>query len=168
MPTNPIPTPSLPVALRSLREPIESFAPRTFSDARFQGAMLGLSGYLEELWSEDEDETLESDIVWTALYAFPALTVLGPAPDEMVEWTVEGVLMDVETAETLCTLKMIREILRDFEPPGFAAALWRQMLLAIYAMIELLVIVDDQRNIDRCFELLDTAEAMADRFSGVA
>ncbi len=123
---------------------------------------------LEELWSQDEDETLESDIIWTALYAFPALTVSGPPPEEMVELTVEGALIDAETADTLHTLKRIRNILRAFEPPGFAAALWRQMLLAIYAMIELFVLVDDERNTDRCFELLDTAEAMADRFSGAA
>ena len=73
-----------------------------------------------------------------------------------------------QTADTLRTLGRIRGALRAFEPPGFAAALWRAALLAIYGMIELFVVVDDERGTDQCFALLDTAEAMADKFSGRA
>ena len=166
MPT--IQPPSLPVALQPLRRPIEAFIPRHSKDRDFKAAMLELAELLEELWSRDGDETLEGDVVWTALYAFPALTVSGPAPEELVDLAVGGDLMDAETADTLRTLSKIRRVLRAFEPPGFAAALWRAVLLAIYGMIELFVVVDDERNTDRCFELLDTAEAMADRFSGKA
>ncbi len=73
-----------------------------------------------------------------------------------------------ETADTLRTLARIRGTLQAFEPPGFAAALWRAVLLAVYGVIEMFVVIDDERNADRCFELLDTAEAMADRFAGKA
>ncbi len=130
--------------------------------------MLGSADLLEDLWDQDGDETLESNIVWSLLYAFPALTASGPAPEELVELAAGGGLMDAETADTLRTLGTIRRALRDFEPPGFAAALWRAVLLGIYGMIELFVLIDDERNADRCFQLLDTAEAMADRFSGKA
>ncbi len=166
MPTTQLP--SLPVALESLRLPIDAFTPRHQADEAFKASMLDLSNLLEELWSSDEDETLECDIVWTALYAFPALTMSGPAPDELVDLAAGGKLMDAETADTLRTLKQIRDTLRAFEPPGVAAALWRAVLIAIYGMIELFVLVDDERNTGRCFELLDTAEAMADKFSGKA
>ncbi len=100
MPTTQIPTLSLPVALHSLRQPIESFAPRHSSDERFKAAMLGLADQLQELWSQDEDETLESDLVWTALYAFPALTMPGPRPEELVDLTIGGDLMDAEKEAT--------------------------------------------------------------------
>ncbi len=158
----------LPVALQSLRRPIEAFTPRNPGDGAFKASMLGLAAMLEELWFQEEDGSLESDIVWTALYAFSALTVPGPSPEELVELAAAGDLMDAETADTLRTLKQIRNALRGFQPPGFAAALWRAVLLAIYDLIELFVVIDDERNLDRCFELLDTAEAMADRFSGKA
>ncbi len=159
---------SLPVALESLRRPIKDFTPRSPGNERFQASMLVLSDQLEELWSQGEDETLESDILWTALYVVPALTVPGPTPEELVELVASGELMDAETADTLRTLKKVRAILRAFDPPGFAAALWRAVLLAIYDLIEMFVLIGDERNTDRCFELLDTAEGMADRFSGTA
>ncbi len=159
---------SLTVALQSLRHPIAAYTPASPGDECFQASMLGLSDQLEELWSQDEDETLESDIVSTALYAFAALTMPGPAPGELVALAASGDLMDAETADTLCTLKKIRGILRAFEPPGFAAALWRAVLLATYDLLELLVLIDDERHTDLCFELLDTAEAMADKFAGQA
>ncbi len=158
----------LSVALESLRRPIQAFTPGRPSDECFQVSMLALSDQLEELWGEDEVEALESDIVWMALYAVPALTTPGPTPEELVELAASGDLMDADTADTLRTLKKIRVILLAFEPPGFAAALWRAMLLAIFDVIELFVLIDDERNTARCFELLDTAEAMADRFSGKA
>ena len=159
---------SLPVALESLRGPIESFAATRPSDESFKGSMLGLADQLEDLWSQEEDETLESDILWTALHAFPALTISGPPPEELVELALTGSLMDQETIDTLRTVTRIRRTLRALEPPGFAAALWRSALLAIYGMIELFVLLDDDRGTDQCFALLDTAEAMADKFSGEA
>ena len=155
-------------ALQALRQPIEAFTPRHAKDRDFKAAMLGLADFLEELWASDGDETLESDVVWSALYAFPALTVSGPAPAELVDLAVGGGLMDSETVDTLRTLGRIKRLLRAFEPPGFAAALWRAVLLGIYSMLELFVVVDDERNTGHCFELLDTAEAMADRFMGKA
>lgn len=164
------------VALQSLRRPIETFIPRHASDERFQASMVSFADQLEELWNEGEDETLDSDIVWTALYAFNALTLSGPTPEEWVglatcdgpEGSKWSLAVDAETAATLRTLKKIRQTLRAYQPPGFAAGLWRAVLLAIYGMIELFVLVDDERNTDRCFELLDAAEAMADRFAGKA
>ncbi len=163
-----IPQTSLPAALESLRRPIENFKPGDSGSRGLKISMIGLADQLADLWSQDEDETLESDIVWSALYAFPALTISGPAPEELVELAAGGHLMDAETAETLRTLRRICRALRAFEPPGFAAAMWRAVLLAIYELIELLVLIDDERVTDVCFELLDTAEAMADRFGGKA
>ena len=156
------------VALQALRRPIAAFTARRSSDRELKAAMLDLAEQLEELWSCDEDGTLESDAVWTALYAFSALTAPGPEPEELVELAVGGELMDAETADTLRTLAKIRRMLQAFKPPGYAAALWRAVLLAIYGMIELFVVIDDERNADRCFQLLDTAEALADRFAGKA
>lgn len=156
------------VALQSLRQPIHAFAPRHAADEHFQASMLDLADLLEQLWSDDEDETLESDIIWTVLYAFPALTVTGPTPEELVDLTRSGFLIDAETADTLRTLGWIRRILDALEPRGFAAALWRDMLLAIYRMVEHFVLIDEDLCADRCFQLLDTAEALADKFSGAA
>ncbi len=158
----------LPVALESLRRPIETFDPQSPGDRRLKIAMIGLADQLQDLWSQDEDETLDSDVVLTALHAFPALTIPGPEPHELVELAVGGALMDAETADTLRTLRRIRRALRVFEPPGFASALCREVLYSIYRLIELFVLIDDDRNTDHCFELLDWAEVIADRFSGAA
>ncbi len=159
---------SLPVALQSLRQPIETFTPARPAEERLQASMLTLSDQLALLWSQDEDETLEGEVVWTALYAFPALVAPGPAPEELVELAAGGNLMDGETADTLRNLAVIRRTLKAFEPPGFAAALWRAVLLRIFGIIELFVLIDDEPITDRCFQLLDLAEYMADRFSGKA
>ncbi len=139
--------------------------------------MLGLSCQLEELWRHEDADTLESNVLWTALYAFPALVLPGPKPEELVAMALRGVapeghkwgtLPDAETADILGTVHRILDILRAYEPPGFAAALWRALLLAIYELVELLVVIEDHGNTDRCFELLDAAEAMADKFTGRA
>ena len=155
-------------ALRSLRQPIEAFTPESSLDLRFRGSILGLAERLEDLWSRDEDDTLESDVVSTALYAFPALTASGPAPERLIAMAASGRLIDVETAELLRTLTRVRRILSDHRPPGVVAALWRAILLAVYRLLELLVLIDDDRVLDRCFELLDTLEILADHFSGAA
>ncbi len=169
------PTQTTNVALEGLRQAIRSFAPRHERDERFQSSMLCLADTLERLWEQDGDDTLESNIVWSAVYAFPALTVSGPEAEELVGLTTRGVppegdkwniVIDAETADILESVERIRRALSAFDPPGFAAALWREVLLAIYGMIELFVVIADDRNTDRCFELLDTAEAMADRFAG--
>ncbi len=161
----PTATPAVP-ALDALRRPIHSFTPDKESDERFKAAMLGLCGDLEDLWSQDGDETLESDVVWTALYSFPALVLPGPRPEALVGLALGGGLVDGEAADTLDTVTGIRRVLADFEPPGFAAALWRAALDAIYAMIEHFVVLDDQRGTDQCFALLDVAEALADKLTG--
>ncbi len=139
--------------------------------------MVGLTDLLEELWHDDGDQTLESHVVWTALYSFPALTRTGPKPERLVDLAVGSVplvgdswkiAVDAETADTLDAVHTIIGMLRGFEPPGFAAALWRAVLLAIYDLIRFFVVLGDRRNTERCFELLDTAEALADQFSGRA
>ncbi len=53
-------------------------------------------------------------------------------------------------------------VLKLFEPPCFAAALWRALLLAIYWLIEVLVVFGDEHATERCLELLETAEVLAD------
>lgn len=164
----PTTTTDLIAALQSLRLPIEAFPTPRPSDELVKAGLLDLAELLGELWNDGEHDTLESEIIWTALYAFPALTVPGPAPVELVDLAASGRLMDGETADILRTVGKIRRLLRAFEPPGFAAALWRAALLAIYGMIELFVVVDDERGTHQCFELLDVAEAMADKFSGKA
>ena len=166
MPSTPTADPN--VALDALRRPILAFAPASDSDERFQSAMLCLADDLDALWRDGEDDTLEAAIVWSALYAFPALTVPGPTPRELVEIAAAGHLMDGETAETLTTLGKVRHTVTDFEPRGFAAALWREMVLSIFATLELFVLLDDDRDTARCFTLLDDSEALADRFSGAA
>ena len=155
-------------ALDHLRHPIESFVPKHTSDKRFQSSMLDLADLLEELWSDDEDETLESDVVSSVLYAFPALTVPGPAPEALVEQIAGGRLIAAETADLLHTLATVRRTLSEHRPPGFSAALCRAVLVAIFGAVELLVLIDGDRGAERCFELLDAVEATADRFSGAA
>ena len=157
-----------PVALEALRQPIRAFAPRRPSEENFKVSMLGLADLLEELWDQEEGDTLESTVVWTALHAFPGLIMPGPKPQQLVDLAVGGDLMDAESADLLRSVHKILRILQDFEPPGFAAALWRAVLIAMYGMIELFVVVDDDGSTDRCFELLDAAEAMADKFAGRA
>ena len=93
-----------------------------------------------------------------------ALAVGGVAP-EGHKW---GPVFDAETADVLRTVHWVLDILRVYEPPGFASALRRAVLLAMYEMIELFVVIEDAGNTDRCFELLDTAEALADKFTGKA
>ena len=168
MPSNPIPPAERRPALEALRAPIERFSPWHETDERFRDSMLALTGQLEELWNQGEDDTLESDVIWTALYAFPALVAAGPVAGELVRQAAAGELVDEESASILDTLKQVRAMLKAFEPAGYGAALWREVLLAIYALIELFVLVDDDLGTDRCFQLLDTAEAIADRFSGAA
>ncbi len=153
-------------ALDALRQPIRDYQPPGPSGEAFQGSMLCLADLLEELWSDEEHETLESDVVSTALYAFPGLVHPGPPAAELVELVRGGHLVDGEAADALTTLATIRRALSEFEPPGFAAALWRAALLSIFGMIELFVLLGDDRGTEHCFEMLTTAEAMADRFSG--
>ncbi len=155
-------------ALDALRQPIRDYQPPGPAGEVFQGSMLCLADLLEELWQDGAGETLESNVVWIALYAFPGLTVPGPPHEELVELARAGRLMDGEAADTLSTLTTIRRTLRAFEPPGFAAALWRDALVAIFGLIEHFVLLDDFRGTQQCFELLDVAEGMADRFSGKA
>ena len=166
MPSTPTADPH--VALDALRRPILAFAPESESEERFQSSMLSLADDLEALWRDGEDDTLEAAIVWSALYAVPALTVSGPTPRELVEIATSGHLMDAETAETLTILRRVRHVVTDLEPRGFAAALWREMLLAIFGTLELFALFDDDRDTARCFHLLDDSEALADRFSGAA
>ena len=156
--------PSACVALEALRQPIRDFpAPRP-CDAPLKTSMLELAAQLEGLWEDGDEDTLEATVVWTALYSFPALISPGPRPRELVNLVIEGRLGDEEMVSTVRTLTKIRRALADFDPPGFAAALWRETLLALYAMVELFVVLDDDRGLSHCFELLDTAEAMADKF----
>ena len=77
-----------------------------------------------------------------------------------------GRLIDAESGDTLYTLGNIESILKDVEPPGFAAALWRSALLSIYRLIAVFVVFADAGGIDLCRELLDTAERMADALAG--
>jgi hypothetical protein len=153
-------------ALRALRQPIEAFAPEHPEDQRFKTSMLGLADLLEEVWRQDDDdhETLEGAILWSAAYAFPGLTRSGPPPEEWVELAAGGALMSDDVG-LLRTLSRIRRILSAHRPPGLSAALFRAVLLAIYGLIRLFVLIDDPRGTDRCFDLIDTVEAMADRFS---
>ncbi len=155
-------------ALDALRQPIRDYQPPGPAGEAFQGKMLCLADLLEELWNDEEDETLESDVVWSALYAFPGLIATGPPAEDLVDLASGGDLMDGDAADTLTTLKTIRGTLSDFEPPGFAAALWRGALLAVYRLIELFVLLGDDRGVEHCFELLVATEAMADKFSGRA
>ncbi len=163
MPTiadNPIP------AIEVLRRPIRDYRPQDSGGESFRTFMLGLANLLEELWTDDGDETLEADVVCSVLYAFPGLVIPGPPPGELVEMALDGNLIDAETAEALDTLSAIRRALRAFEPPGVAAALFHAALLAIFGMIEVFVLLDDPRGAEHCSELLTTAEAMADKFAG--
>ena len=121
---------------------------------------------LDDLWQHDEDDSLESGVVATALHAFPALAVAGPTPGELVELTTGGRLMSAETADLLDTLAGVRRLLLAYPPPGFAAALCRSVLLAVFGVIEIFALIDDEHSRDRCRELLDTAERLADKFSG--
>ncbi len=164
MPTTP-PDATSP-ALDALRRPIYDYKPEDSAGRTFRIGMLGLLDLLEELLDDDDGGGLEGDAVWTALQAFPGLIAPGPSPTELVELALGGHLIDAETADTLHTLGTIRRILRGFEPPGFAAAVWRAALLAIYQLIELFVVLGDERLTDQCLQLLDTAESMADAFAG--
>ena len=85
---------SLPVALESLRRPIEAFATPRPGDESFKSSMLGLADQLEELWSQGEDDTLDSDVVWTALYSFSDLRIPGTEPEKLVELAIGGVPPD--------------------------------------------------------------------------
>ncbi len=167
-------------ALDALRRPIRDYAPATAGGVRFQGAMLDLADDLEDLWTEGEvkgdlaGEDLETEVLASALYGFSALVTAGPPAGELLELVLPGVApeagqrphaIDAETRDTLHTVGTIRGVLLAFEPPGFTAALWRAALLATYRMIEIFVLLGDQRSIDQCFYLLDGAEALADRFA---
>ncbi len=154
-------------ALDALRQTIRDYQPPSPGATGFQEGMLDLSDLLEELWQQDGDETLESDVVCTALYAFPALVATGPAPEEMVDLALAGgELVCAEAADTLHTLGTIRRVLAAHEPPGYTAALWRTVLLAMFSLIELFVVFGDEQSADECFALLDVAEGIADRLSG--
>ncbi len=155
-------------ALDALRRPIREYQPRTPEEILFRGSMLLLAADLENLWADDASSALETDVVWSALHAFPGLVGPGPPPGELVDLVLGGHLVDAETADTLDTLGDVRRMLKNFEPPGFATALWRAALLAIYQLIEVFVVLGDERGADQCFELLATAERMGDRFSGRA
>ncbi len=162
MPTTPAAT--IP-ALDALRRPIRDYTPEDPAGRSFRAAMLGLADELEEMESDD-GTALESEVVWAALHAFPILVAPGPSPSEMLEIVLAGHCSDAEAADTLHTLGSVRRALEAFEPPGFAAALLRAMLRAIYDLIGISVVFDDQRAINQCLNLLDTAEGMADRLAG--
>ncbi len=153
-------------ALDALRHPIREYRPQTPAAEAFRGSMLDLADELEELWADDAAGALETDVVWTAVHAFPGLVAPGPTSGELVDLVLGGHLVDADTADTLHTLGDLRRMLRRFEPPGFAAALWRAALLAVYQLIEVFVVLGDARGTDQCFELLATAERRADKFSG--
>ncbi len=162
-------------ALDALRRPIRDYTPQDPAGAAFKAGMLNLADDLEELWTAEGDETgeplagepLESDVLAVALYAFPGLIAPGPPAGDLVDLALGGHLVDAETADTLHALGTIRRRLQAFEPPGFAAALWLRALLAIFGLIEVLVVLGDERSIERCYHLLDDVEAMADKFAGV-
>ena len=130
--------------------------------------MLGLADLLEELWAEDGQGTLEADVIWTALQAFPGLVASGPPAEELAELALGGRLLDGETADPLHTRGNIQSILEELETPGFAAAVWRTSLLAIFRLMPAFVVFGDGRGIELCRELLDTAERMADSLAGRA
>jgi hypothetical protein len=166
MTSNVAATSEMPPALRALRQPIETFEPRETAEESFQRSMLGLADLLADLWKHDEGDSLESNVVATALYAFPALAAPGPTPEELVELAAGGRLMDAETADLLETLAGVRRLLLAHQPPGFAAALCRSVLLAVFGVIEVFALIDDEGSRDRCHALLDTVELLADRLSG--
>ncbi len=155
-------------ALDALRRPIRAFTAKQPGDQPFRADMLDFCADLEDLWSQEGDETLESDILWTALYSFPALVLPGPRPRQLVDVMLRSEVTDAETAEALHTVGRIRRVLTAFEPGGFAGALWRAVLLAIYSLIEHFVVLDHRRGIEECFALLDAAEAIADKLTGRA
>lgn len=154
---------SLAAAVDALRAPIQAFPAESDAAHRLKITMLGLADRLVDLHQQGDGDTLEAEIVWTALFSFPTLVVPGPKPEEMVSSLREGALADEETASTLSLLARLRGALTAFDPPGFTAALWRATLLSIYRLVELFVLLDDERGIESCFELLDTAEEIAGR-----
>ncbi len=161
------PTTTTTPALDALRHPIREYRPQTPAAEAFRGSMLDLADELAELWA-GEASPLETDVVWTAVRAFPGLVAPGPTSGELVDLLLGGHLVDADTADTLNALGDVRSVLRAFEPPGFAAGLWRAALLAAYQLIEVFVVLGDERGTEQCFELLATAERMGDRFSGRA
>ncbi len=161
------PTDTTP-SLAALRRPIRDYRPPTPAAEAFQRSMLSFADELEELWIDDDGHTLEAEVVWSALHAFPALVAPGPPPGDLVELLFGGFLVDAETLDTLDTLAGVRRTLEGFEPPGFAAALWRATLLAVYRLIEVFSMLADRRAVEQCFDLLATAEAISDRLSGRA
>ncbi len=162
------PTPDTIPALDALRRPIRDYTPPDAAGVAFKDGMLCLADDLEDLWSGEGDETFEADVLGVALYAFPGLVAPGPSSGELVELALGGHLIDAETADTLATLFTIRRRLLAFQPPGFAAALWRSALLAILRLVEVLVVLGDKQSAELCYDLLDDAEAMADRCAGKA
>ncbi len=162
-------------ALDALRRPIRDYAPEDAAGHAFRADMLDLTEVLKELWFDDEAAELEGEVVLTALNAFPGLIAPGPSPARLVEMVLghvppagdkRNLVIDAETADTLHTLRTVRGILQRLEPAGFAPALLRAVLLAIYRLIELVVLLGDEGAVDPCLELLDTAEAWADRLAG--
>ncbi len=147
-------------ALENLRAPIVAYPCQGPAETRLKSSMLQLAEQLEGIYEEDDDDTLDAAIVWTALYSFPALVTPGPTPQDLVSLVIQGKLTNEETLATLQTLRKIRHVLGVYQPTGFSAALWRSTLLAIYSMIELFIVLDDERGINLCFELLDTAESI--------
>ncbi len=71
-----------------------------------------------------------------------------------------------EAADTLHTLGTVRRVLQGLEPAGFAAALLRAALLAIFRLIELFVVQGNEGAVEQCLDLLATAETMADSLAG--
>ncbi|MCP3961160.1 MAG: hypothetical protein GY719_25215 [bacterium] len=155
-------------AVENLRGPVLAFDPRCRGDVHLKAAMLALASQLEGLHEEGDADTLEAGVAWTALFSFPTLVAPGPRPGELVSLTLESRLVDEDAAATLQTLARIRKALTIFDPPGFTAALWRSTLLSIYGMVEHFILLDDDSGVDRCFELLDTAEEMAGRIHHAA
>ncbi|MEM7585277.1 MAG: hypothetical protein AAF560_17940 [Acidobacteriota bacterium] len=154
--------PAALAALETLRAPIRAMPHETKAKTRFRTGMLALAYQLEGLILDDDEDTLDAAILWTALHSFPTLATHGPSPDQLVSLVVSGRLTDEETVATLRLLAKVRRLLELHEPAGFTAAMWRSTLLAIYSMIELFVVLDDQRGIDLCFRLLDTADEIAE------
>ncbi len=162
------PDPRALAALDNLRAPILAFPCHQPAEDHLRSGMLQLAEQLENLFQDGEHDTLDAAIGWSALFSFPALVAPGPEPQKLVSLMMDGHLIDEETLATLQTLAKIRCLITAYKPSSFTGALWCTTLLAIYNMIEVFLVLDDNRGLDLCFELLDTAESIAGKIATAA